>query len=107
MREPRYLGFMLTQVVAEALAAAAVDPRDAAAAELARTYAADIDAGGDLVKLGPLLLATLEALLLSPRARNAAKKAVTNGQPAASRLDQLAARRAGRGRPQGVDTAAP
>lgn len=80
---------------------------DAAARELALTYAQQIDEGADLSKLGPALLACLEALLMSPRARAAAKKAVTSDQPAANPLDQLAERRAGRGRPEAVDAAAP
>jgi hypothetical protein len=95
---------MFTQVEA-ALAAHPVEARDAAAAELARTYARDIDAGGDLTKLGPALLAALEALGLTPRARKAVKS--DGQQPAANPLDQLAARRAGIGRPQAVDATAP
>jgi hypothetical protein len=98
---------MLVQVVTEALAAQPVEDRDAATAGLALTYARDIDAGADLAKLGPALLAVLEALHMSPRARHAAKKAVTSDQPSANPLDQLAARRAGRGRPTAVDAAAP
>lgn len=96
----------LREEVEAALAAQPVEARDAAAAELALRYAADIDMGMDLGKLGPLLLACLESLLMSPRARAAAKKAVTSEQPAANPLDQLAQRRAGRGRPQAVDAAA-
>jgi hypothetical protein len=95
---------MLTQVT-DALAATEVEPRDAAAAELALTYARDIDAGGDLAKLGPALLGALEALGLTPRARKAVKS--DGQQPSANPLDQLAQRRAGRGRPQAVDAAAP
>jgi hypothetical protein len=56
--------------------------------------------------LGPKLLAALEALLLSPRARAAGVKGGTDGKPAASPLDELAARRAGISSPQTVDTAA-
>ena len=44
--------------------------------------------------LGPKLLAALEALVLSPRARAAAKKAVSDAKPAGSPLDQIAERRA-------------
>lgn len=97
---------MLTQVVEGALAAQPVQDRDAATAELALTYARRIDDGGDLSKLGPALLAALEALHMSPRARNAAKKAVTGEQPAANPLDQLAARRAGKGPAASVDATA-
>lgn len=83
-------------------------PRDAAAAALAQTYADEIDndhepceecgcrGGGDLTKLGPALLAALEALGLTPRARKAVKSDVQ--QPAANALDQLADRRARKGR---------
>jgi hypothetical protein len=56
--------------------------------------------------LGPKLLAVLDALQMSPRARNAAKKAVADAvQP--DPLDQLAERRAGRRHPTPVDPAAP
>lgn len=94
---------MLTQVVRESLAAVQVEPRDAAAAELALTYAAAIDEGADLSKVGPALLATLDALGLTPRARKAVKS--DGQQPSANPLDQLAARRAGRGRPADRDAA--
>jgi len=97
---------MLTQVVADALAAAPVEPRDAATAELARTYARAIDEGADLAKVGPALLAVLEALGMSPRARSAVKKAVTDDKSGANPLDQLAERRRARGAPA-VDAAAP
>lgn len=56
--------------------------------------------------LGPKLLAALEALILSPRARAAAKKAVLDAKPAASPLDELAARRAGLSNPSALDTSA-
>jgi hypothetical protein len=96
---------MLAQVVEEALAAQPVEARDAATAELAMTYARNIDDGGDLAKVGPALLAALDALLMSPRARAAAKKAVTSEKPAANPLDQLAAARARRGQPADRDAA--
>jgi len=84
---------MLTQVAADALAAAPIEPRDAATAELARTYARAIDRGADLTKVGPALLAALEALGMSPRARSAVRKAATDDKPSANPLDQLAERR--------------
>lgn len=93
---------MLTQVEA-ALAAQPVEDRDAAAAALALTYARDIDAGGDLAKLGPALLAVLEALGLTPRARKAVK--IDGQQPSANPLDALAERRRAR-RAAGVDATA-
>lgn len=86
----------MRESVAAAIAAAETDPRDQGAVDLALAYAADIDAGeGDLAKLGPALLAVLEALGLSPRARKAVK---TSEQPAANPLDQLAAVRARKSR---------
>lgn len=108
---------MLTQVVADALATAVLVDEDRAAAELAMTYARAIDrhepceecgcdGAGDVTKLGPALLAVLDALLMNPRARAAAKKAVISAQPATNPLDQLAARRAGLGRPPVVDAGA-
>lgn len=73
-------------------AVADVEPRDAATATLALTYAAQIEDGSeDLSKLGPPLLAALEALQLSPRARKAVK---LDDKPRVSPLDQLAAARA-------------
>jgi hypothetical protein len=97
---------MLTQVVTQALAAQPAEERDAATAELALTYARAIDDGADLSKVGPPLLAALEALHMSPRARNAARKAVTSDQPTVNPLDQLAQRRSGRSRAESVDAAA-
>jgi hypothetical protein len=89
--------------------------RDQGVKSLALEYARKIDArrcpeceethGGDLARLGPALLAALEALQLSPRAR----KAVTPvaGTPKTNPLDQLAARRAGKRAAAAVDPAAP
>ncbi len=56
--------------------------------------------------LGPKLLAALEALQMSPRARNTVAKAVSDGLKPISELDQLAARRAGRGGAAAVDAPA-
>lgn len=67
------------------------------AAELAMTYARKIESDGDLDRLGPQLLVVLESLLLTPRARAAAMKAVNNDRPT-SPLDELRARRAARQR---------
>ena len=91
--------------LASAVEASLVDVQDEATAQLARTYAEQIDAGGDLSKLGPPLLAALESMLLSPRARAAAKKAVTGAEHTANPIDQLADRRRSRAAP--VDAAAP
>lgn len=103
------------QVVA-ALAAEPVADRDQGAAALALAYAARLDGhepceecgcdgDGDLSKLGPALLAALDALGLTPRARKAVKP--DGQQPGTSPLDELAAARARLGRPQAVDAAAP
>lgn len=95
----------LREEVKAALDAEPPSARDRGAANLALTYATQIDDGGDLAKLGPALLASLEALLLSPRAR-AAVKAVSDDKPAANPLDQLAGRRARRGRTEDLDAPA-
>jgi hypothetical protein len=92
--------------VQTALDAQPPESRDAAAAELALTYAGAIDSGGDMSKLGPPLLAALESLRMTPRARAAATKAVNDDKPAANPLDQLAGRRARRGRTPDLDAAA-
>jgi hypothetical protein len=82
----------------ETTAAAEKYPDLIAAALSAHTVASD---------LGPKLLAALESLQMSPRARSAVQKGSTGDQPSANPLDQLAERRAGRSRPAGVDAAAP
>lgn len=79
------------------------DPRDAGTVQLALTYAERVDHGGELEKLGPALLAALEALQLSPRSR---KAAMTGAKPA-NALDQLADRRAGKGRAANLHAATP
>lgn len=97
------MNMTLTEAVTAAVAG--IEARDQAVAELALTYARAIDAGAeDLSKVGPALLAALEALQLSPRARKAVK---TGDKPAANPLDQLAARRARADRAAPVDAAAP
>jgi hypothetical protein len=57
--------------------------------------------------LGPKLLAALEALQLTPRARAAAMKGGAAGEPAKSPLDELRARRARRHSAEAVDATAP
>jgi hypothetical protein len=105
MRLTQYSQGMGLRESVQASVSAIADPQDQAAVDLALTYATDIDSGeGDLTKLGPALLVALEALGLTPRARKAVR---TSDQPATNPLDQLAERRAGRGRPQAVDAAAP
>jgi hypothetical protein len=105
MRLTQYSQGMGLRESVQASVSAIADPQDQAAIDLALTYAADIDGGvADLAKVGPALLTVLEALGLTPRARKAVK---SDGQQPASPLDQLAAARARRGRPEAVDAAAP
>jgi hypothetical protein len=103
---PRYSRGMGLRESVSASVSQGCDIRDQAAVDLALKYAEEIDEGMDLGKLGPLLLAALDALLLSPKARAAAKKAVTDDKPAANALDQLAGRRARRGRAEDLDATA-
>ena len=85
----------LEQSVTESLEALEPDARDGAARDLAVTYARELDTSPELLaELGPKLLAALDALGMTPRARAAA----TKGTPGTARnpLDELRARRAGR-----------
>jgi hypothetical protein len=85
----------LRESVTNSLDALEVDDRDGAARDLAVLYATEIDGAPELLEqLGPKLLATLEALGMTPRARSAA----TKGAPGAAvnPLDQLQRRRAER-----------
>jgi hypothetical protein len=96
--------------VAAALTAKPPADSDRAVADLALTYARQIDDEGDLVKLGPALLASLEALQMSPRARAIVhgRGVSADGKPAAPKpLDELRDRRAGKNRTASVDAAAP
>lgn len=82
-------------------------PADAAAVELAATYAEAIDGGEDIVKTGPLLLAVLESLLMTPRARAATAKAGDRDGRGSNPLAELRARRGARvNNPPAVDTPA-
>lgn len=88
-------------------AAAAVEGVDLAAVELAATYGAAIDDGGDVDKVGPLLLAALESLLMTPKARASTAKGGDRDR-SSNPLDQLRARRAARVNDSpAVDSAAP
>lgn len=82
----------ITDALSEALTAAPIGDVDAATVELARGYAAEIDAGGDLGKLGPKLLACLDALLMTPKARAAVVKGGED-EPETNPLDDLRERR--------------
>lgn len=79
---------------------------DQATAELALTYASQIDLGiGELEKLGPQLLTILDAMLMTPKARAAIVKGAKDERQ--SPLDELRARRAARQRDaEAVDSAA-
>ncbi len=94
----------MSQAVDKALGATEHEAGDGAAGALVRLYAATIDDAASqgtpqavetLRELGPKLLAALEALGMSPRARSAAMKGAPGG-PASSPLDELRQRRAGR-----------
>jgi hypothetical protein len=81
---------------------------DKGTAELALTYAKQIDDGGDVKVFGPLLLAVLESLLMTPRARAAVLRGVARDGDTLSPLDELRARRAARvDDPETVDPAPP
>ena len=83
---------LVEAAVAETIDALTLAPEDAAATRLARRYAAAIDAAEDpqeaMEKLGPKLLAVLEALGATPRSRAASKPATP-----AARLEALRAAR--------------
>lgn len=68
-------------------------PEDAAAIKLAETYARSIDGASDepdvLRDLGPKLLAVLEALGASPRARAALAAKETGDVPGSAALEAL------------------
>ena len=82
-----------------------LDPRDAACAALAVSYAEHIDDPQDwgdvqrdpLAELGPKLLAALTALGLTPAARKGIVGDKTPEAPKRSPLDELRAKRAERG----------
>lgn len=87
-------------------AAAAVEGVDLAAVELAATYGAAIDSGDSIDKVGPLLLAALESLLMTPKARASTAKGGADASGISNPLDELRARRSARvNDPSTVDTA--
>lgn len=72
------------------------DERYSGTIELALTYARAVDSGSATIeKVGPMLLSTLDALLLTPRAVAAVEKGMKNGAASApvSPLDELKRRR--------------
>lgn len=95
----------ITTALRAALKETPLRSADHATVELARRYAADIDAGGELGKLGPPLLACLTALGMTPAGRSAILgKGATDQQPATSPIDELRDRR--KRRAAAVDTSA-
>lgn len=91
----------------EALKALDLGQADAAAVELAKVYARAIDADGPIDVIGPKLLAVLDSLGMTPKAR-AAQKGGSGDKPASDPLDELRQRRrARRDRAADLDTAAP
>jgi hypothetical protein len=89
----------ISRAVTEALEDAPLLPRDAAAVELVKQYAALLDdsagAPDALADVGPKLLAALTALGMTPAGRGV-KGGNGNAAPVASELDELRARRAKR-----------
>lgn len=98
----------LEQAVRSSLTAKPPAAGDKAVAELALRVAQAIDSDGADPKLAAALLAALEALQMSPRARAQAHRGEVKDVPApANPLDQLAARRAGRRGSPPVDAGPP
>ena len=99
--------WLMLVAVRETLAALDLGPEDAAAAKLAETIAANMDASTDGVYcarwLAPELLKVLAELGATPAARAAIKKQATGGEKTApatiSRLDQLRTARTARRTP--------
>ena len=88
----------IARALAASLRDAQLGPRDSAAVVLARRLAAELDAGGDLVKLGPQFLAVLTSLRLTPAARAAGSKGGTTDGGKSGPVDALARLRAERAR---------
>jgi hypothetical protein len=84
-----------------------LSPEDLAAVELAAAYAAEIGSGDAIEKVGPLLLAALESLLMTPRARAATAKGGDRDGRGSNPLDELRAKRGARvNNPPAVDSTA-
>lgn len=89
----------LLDAVQAALGELEREPKDVGAVQLARTYAEQIDADpAQLGKLGPGLLAVLEALCMTPRGRAAVlgKGVSPRDNVPKSKADELRERRAAR-----------
>jgi len=94
-RQLRSADTLLATAVQTAIDALTLTPADSGAVKLAHSYATAIDAADEpadmLDRLGPKLLAALEALGATPRARAVRKGGAS--APVASKLDELRARR--------------
>jgi hypothetical protein len=86
----------LQRAVTAAARAAKIGTRDKAALELARHYARLIDEGDPVELLGPKLLAALDALVLTPKARANITKGLSHEPAKADPVDEIRARRAAR-----------
>jgi hypothetical protein len=86
----------LERTVRSAARARKVTPADRAALELALTYAKALDDGDDLDKLGPKLLASLDALGLTSRSRALMTKGAGDGSTGPDPIDELRKRRTAR-----------
>jgi hypothetical protein len=97
----------VTSAVTRAIKKAGLSPADSAASALARKYAREIDSGSPdrLAKLGPQLLAVLDHLRMTPRAREARREDSALGMDTAARLEVTLAALDGVGRLEDVDAA--
>lgn len=86
----------LVTAVQEAIEDLDLMTKDRGTAALALAYAACIDEGADLHTTGLQLLAVLDALLMTPRARAIVNKGVTSVSPSDNPVDEIKARRAKR-----------
>ncbi|MFE9748456.1 hypothetical protein ACFYOT_26415 [Saccharothrix saharensis] len=89
----------ISEALSASVSALDLKPQDKAAVELARRYAALLDApDGDVGRFGPLLLSTLTALGMTPAGRAAVAKGKEGrtDDGGGSKADELRARRAAR-----------
>lgn len=103
------MGGKLLSAVNDALESMELQDEDQATAELARAYARNIDARQPIEKVGPALLACLDALLMTPRARAAVMKGAPGAGAAkpSNPIDELRERRRARkNNAEAVDPAA-
>jgi hypothetical protein len=88
----------LVTIVGQSLLDIKIQPTDLGAAGLALKYADQIDKGNlaTLAKLGPLLLATMESLQMTPKSRAIAARGTSSGKPVNAKFDELRQRRSER-----------